>query len=123
MPLVIFLGLSYAYETKAMPRLDFLVVRLGRRWRMVLYALLSTIHVTILAVLVWYTFEAALLSTSIGETRTIGASSWPLYPILYLAPLGLATVALHVVSTAILSFRRAHPHLSLREGLVAPNSS
>ena len=96
MPVVALFGAAFAYRAGVFPRVDFLVTHLAppaRRWSNKLCLLIEFIT---LAVLVRYTWQYAVEMTAQDLQLCAGVQLLPLWPVLFVVPVGCGLIALRV---------------------------
>jgi TRAP-type C4-dicarboxylate transport system permease small subunit len=102
---IVYLGMAYAQQRDSHITVNLLYQRLGRRWRAAVDAFAAAVGVVVVALIAWRLYAYAEVLEAGG--RTTASRRIPLYPLAYLAIVGLTAYVIALVTTVVRSLRDA----------------
>ncbi|MFB4162480.1 TRAP transporter small permease [Alteribacillus sp. JSM 102045] len=92
MPLAVFPALAYVYTTGVLPRMNLLVSKSGEHLQKIIIFALLALELFVLSFVVYFSWNYAVGGMERGMAFPAGGSMYPLYPFLFLVPLGFAMI-------------------------------
>lgn len=111
MPLAVFPALALTYGSGLMPRLEMFVVKMPAKIQKYIAVALAVIDLIIMLLITVYTLNYAVQALGEKITFPAGGSMYPLYPVLFIVPIGFFMLAIEVLFKVIDSFRTGDQHL------------
>lgn len=105
-PLLVFWALPIAHRDGMFPRLEMFADAQRRRPRALIGASVLLVEIVIYAAFLWYVTRFVWTSVQTNRTMQIGASFWPLWPILLMMPLAFGLMMLEMARLLYRDVRR-----------------
>lgn len=97
MPLAVFPAMAITYSSGIMPRLDMIVEKLSLKIQNGIHMIISLIDFLIMVLLTFYTWNYAMQALEAKVTFPAGGAMYPLYPILFIVPIGFVLLAIEIL--------------------------
>lgn len=115
MPVAIFPALGYVYSSGILPKMDLLMPRTPRGFQAFAAYLLLVLELVIFALMTYYTWQFATTGLERGATFPAAGSLYPVWPIYFLVPLGLAMILVETVFVLLRNLTRERVGLAMDE--------
>lgn len=96
MPLATFPALVFAYTEGIMPRMNMIVLKFPKIVQKVMIYIILGVDFLIMALLTYYTFSFSITSMLEGASFPSAGNLYPIYPFIFLAPIGFFFVLMEV---------------------------
>jgi TRAP-type C4-dicarboxylate transport system permease small subunit len=116
MPLAVFPALAYVYGSGVLPKMDLLMHRLPQRLQDAVVYLLLGLEIAVFSLLTYYTWGYARFGMERGTSFPAGGDLYPLWPLFFLVPLGLAMVLVETLFVLARNLLGDGVKLAMHEG-------
>lgn len=106
MPLAIFPAMALTYSSGLMPRLGMFVEKLSAKSQNVIHVILTFIDLFVMVLVTVYTWNYAMQALAEKLTFPAGGGMYPLYPILFLVPIGFAMLGIEIIYKIIEALKK-----------------
>lgn len=96
-PLMVFWGLPLAHADGAFPRMEVLDTAFPRGIALLVRAVILIAELAIYAILLYYCTLFAIKAWDTGRQLQIGTRLWPAWPVIIMAPLAFALIAVEIL--------------------------
>ena len=107
MPLVVFPAMAITYASGIMPRLGMIVEKFSPKIQYVIHMIISLIDFLIMVLLIYYTWNYAMQALAAKVTFPAGGAMYPLYPILFIVPIGFVLLAIEILLTMMSATKKS----------------
>lgn len=116
MPLAVFPALAYVYGSGVLPKMDLLMHKTGRTAQSAaIYGLLA-LELVLFALMTYYTWGYAITGMERKTAFPAGGELYPLWPLLFLVPIGFAMVIVETVFVLLRNLLGERVGLAMHEG-------
>lgn len=105
-PLLVFWALPVAHREGMFPRLETFADAQPPRRRAMLAVVVAVVEIAVYAVFLWYVTRFVWTSVATNRTMQIGASFWPVWPIMLTMPLAFGLMLLEMCRLLYRDVRR-----------------
>lgn len=113
MPLSVFPAFGYVYSSGILPRMDLVMPRTPRLLQTAAVHLLLVLELGIFSLLTYFTWMYAMAGMERGASFSAAGTMHPLWPVLFLAPLGFALILIETVFVLIRNLSGGRVGLSM----------
>ncbi|WP_078428348.1 TRAP transporter small permease [Alkalihalobacterium alkalinitrilicum] len=115
MPVSIFPALAYAYSTGIFPRITMVVSRFSKNYQRFNVIVMLAAEGILFTLLAWYGLQYALEGVREGLAFPAGGKLYPLYPFIFLVPIGAGLLIIEVIFILIKNLYEKEPSMRVLE--------
>ncbi|WP_216829671.1 TRAP transporter small permease [Alkalihalobacterium elongatum] len=101
MPLAVFPAIAITYSSGLMPKITMFVEKLSGKVQYIINLFLLFLEIFVMILIFYYSWRYAIQGLQAGVTFPAGGKMYPLYPVLFLVPLGFALLTIELVFNII----------------------
>jgi TRAP-type C4-dicarboxylate transport system permease small subunit len=116
MPLAVFPALAYVYGSGVLPKMDLLMHRFPQGVQTAVVYLLLLLELVVFSLITYYTWEYALYGMGREEAFPAGGDLYPLWPLFFLVPVGLAMVVIETLFVVARNLLGEGAKMAMHEG-------
>ncbi|OLO36964.1 hypothetical protein BTR23_14555 [Alkalihalophilus pseudofirmus] len=124
MPLALFPGVAYAYGTGIFPRITMIVSKLSKKIQKFIVIVLLIVELILFSLIAYFGLQYGLHGIEEGLAFPAGGKMYPLYPFIFLVPIGFAMLIIEIIFLIIKNLLSDGPSLTVTgevEEEVIPN--
>ncbi|OLO36370.1 hypothetical protein BTR23_15995 [Alkalihalophilus pseudofirmus] len=106
MPLAVFPAIAITYSSGLMPKITMFVEKLSEKAQYIINMLLLFLEIFVMILIFYYSWKYAVQGLQAGVTFPAGGKMYPLYPVLFLVPIGFALLMIELVFNIIKEFMK-----------------
>ncbi|MEB1806982.1 MAG: TRAP transporter small permease [Bacillaceae bacterium] len=106
MPLAVFPAIAITYSSGLMPKITMFVEKLPEKVQYIINLFLLFLEMFVMILIFYYSWKYAIQGLQSGVTFPAGGKMYPLYPVLFLVPLGFALLTIELVFNIIREFMK-----------------